>query len=218
MKSSTPPRRSYSSDRRARTAQDTRERILDAGQTLFSRNGIDGTTIAEIAREAGVGASTVYGVHGSKEGILRGLMERVLFGGGFQSAAAVLADVSDPVKQIELTSHISRAVYESESGDLGLLRRSSGFSPALKKMEQEFEARRYAMQEPRLRALFDAGLNRKDLSFEEARQVLWMYTSRDVYRMLVADGGWTPDRYQTWLSQTLLDALVERGAAASTRP
>lgn len=218
MKPSTPPRRSYSSDRRASTARDTRERILDAGRILFGRNGIDGTTIADIAAEAGVGASTVYAIHGSKEGILRGLMERALFGSGFQSAQAVLADVSDPVKLIELTPRITRAIYEGESGDLGLLRRSSGFSPALKKMEQEFENIRLAMQEPRLRALFDARLNRKDLSFEEARSILWMYTSRDVYRMLVEDGGWSPDRYQAWLSQTLLDALVENGRAASTRP
>lgn len=28
--------------------------------------------------------------------------------------------------------------------------------------------------------------------------------------MLVGDGGWTPDRYQDWLSSVLLDALVER--------
>ncbi len=209
MKSSTSTKRSYSSDRRALTAQETRERILDAGQALFSRNGIDGTTITEIARDARVGVSTVYATHGSKEGILRGLMERALFGAGFQSAQALLADVSDPVKLIELTPSITRAVYEGESGDLGLLRRSSGFSPALKKMEQEFETLRFTMQEPRLRALFDTGRHRKDLSFEEARSILWMYTSRDVYRMLVENGGWTPDRYQAWLTQTLLEALVE---------
>ena len=209
MKSSTPPRRGYSSERRARTAEETRERILDAGRILFGQNGIDGTTIADIATAAGVGASTIYATLGSKEGILRGLMERALFGGGFQAAQAVLGGVSDPVKLIELTPHISRAVYEGESGDLGLLRTSSGFSPALRKMEQEFETLRFTMQEPRVRALFDAGLNRKDLSFEDARSILWMYTSRDVYRMLVEDGGWMPDRYQAWLSRTLLDALVE---------
>jgi hypothetical protein len=36
-----------------------------------------------------------------------------------------------------------------------------------------------------------------------------MYTSRDVYRMLVHAGGWTPDRYESWLSETLVSALVE---------
>jgi hypothetical protein len=35
-----------------------------------------------------------------------------------------------------------------------------------------------------------------------------MYTGRDIYRMLVSETGWSPDRYQEWLSRTLLDALV----------
>ena len=114
-------------------------------------------------------------------------MERSLFGGQFQRAQALLAGVSDPVKLIELTANVSRAVYESESHDLALLRRSSGFSPALLKMEQEFERIRYEMQEVRVRALFSAKRARPGLSLEEARRILWMYTSRDVHRMLVQE-------------------------------
>ncbi len=47
------------------------------------------------------------------------------------------------------------------------------------------------------------------LDVEQARRILWMYTSRDVYRMRVQDGGWSPQRYQEWLSRTLVEALVE---------
>jgi hypothetical protein len=35
-----------------------------------------------------------------------------------------------------------------------------------------------------------------------------MYTGRDIYRTLVIEAGWTPDEYETWLSQTLVEALV----------
>jgi hypothetical protein len=56
--------------------------------------------------------------------------------------------------------------------------------------------------------LFAESQQRKGLTFDEARRVLWMYTSRDVYRMLVHEGGWTPDRYQEWLCDTLMEALV----------
>ena len=51
------------------------------------------------------------------------------------------------------------------------------------------------MQKDRLRRLFKAGKAKRGLSLDEARRILWMYTSRDVYRMLVVEGGWTPDRY-----------------------
>lgn len=202
-------KRPYSSLVRATSAEDTQNRILAAAKHLFGRKGIDKVTIAAVGRKAGVAASTVYAIYKSKEGLLRALMERSAFGSAFRSAQQLLSGVTEPAKLIELTSHVSRAIYESETNDLGLIRHASGFFPELLKMEQEFERMRYDMQENRLAALFKAGLARKGLSFNEARRILWMYTSRDVYRMLVHDGGWTPERYQAWLSRTLLEALVE---------
>ena len=207
MKSSS-RRRRYTSEVRTQSAQETRRRILAAAAILFARNGIDRVTIDEIAKRARVAASTVYAIYKSKDGILRALMEQSLFGPRFQDAQKLLAGVTDPVTLIELTSRVSRAIYESESRDLGLLRRASGFSPALRKMEEEFERLRYDQQGPRLELLFASRRARPGLSLDEARRILWMYTSRDVYRMLVHDGGWTAEQYQQWLSQTLVEALV----------
>lgn len=211
MKKATRRTRRYDSEARALSAQDTRRRILAAAMALFGGKGIDKVTIAQIGAKAEVAASTVYAIYKSKDGILRALMEQSLFGSQFQSAQKMLADVVDPVALIERTSEVSRAIYESESSNLGLLRHTSGFSPALRKMEQEFERLRYEMQASRLQLLFDGGRNRSGLSMEEARRILWMYTSRDVYRMLVHEGGWTPDDYQRWLGRTLVEALVKTG-------
>ena len=201
-------RRRYTSEARTQSALETRHRILAAAAILFARKGIDRVTIDEIGRRAKVAASTVYATFKSKDGILRGLMERSLFGPQFQEAQKQLVGVTDPVALIVLTSRVSRAIYESESSDLGLLRHASGFSPALRKMEEEFERIRYEKQAARLELLFASGKARPGLSLEEARRILWMYTSRDVYRMLVHDGGWTADRYQQWLARTLVEALV----------
>lgn len=209
MKESKTRKRAYSSSVRAEAADETRARILACAKKLFSRRGVDVVTIAEIADRAGVAGSTVYAVFRSKEGILRALMEQSLFGGRFQATQQILAGITDPVEVIGLTAHVARAIYESESSDLGLLRNVSGFSPALRKIEQEFERTRYRMQEERLRRLFAARRARKGISLDEARRIMWMYTSREVYRMLVVEGGWSADRYQDWLSQTLLTALVE---------
>lgn len=205
-------RRRYTSETRTRSALETRRRILAAAAILFARKGIDRVTIDEIGTRAKVAQSTVYAIYKSKDGILRGLMEQSLFGPAFQDAQQLLLDVTDPIELIELTSHVSRAIYESESTDLGLLRRASGFSPALRKMEEEFERIRYEKQAARVELLFASGKARPGLSLEEARRILWMYTSRDVYRMLVHEGGWTADRYQQWLSTTLVEALVSPSA------
>jgi len=183
--------------------------VLRAAKALFVRRGIDRTTIAEIADKADVSVPTVYAIYKSKEGILRGLMKGALFGQRFEAAQAKLNGLSDPVRLLALTANVARAIYEAESSELGLLRGASAFSPALRKLEREFENIRFKMQEKRIRLLFAQSKQRKGLELEEARRVLWMYTSRDVYRMLVHESGWTPDRYQEWLSDTIVKALVD---------
>lgn len=202
-------KRRYVSGLRSRKADATRARILAAAKSLFMRRGIDAVTIAEIAKKAAVAVPTVYALFKSKEGILRAMMRAALFGPRFQKARAALDGVTDPVRLIALSAHVARAIYESESAELGLIRGSSAFSPALRRMEQEFEAARLEMQRERVQLLFAQRKQRKGLTPDDARRILWMYTSRDIYRMLVHDGGWTPDRYQQWLSDALLDALVE---------
>jgi AcrR family transcriptional regulator len=206
-------KRQYVSKVRSRRADATRTRVLNAAKKLFMRHGIDRATMAEIADKAKVAVPTVYALYKSKEGILRALMESALFGPRFQEARAKLDGVADPVNLIALSAHVARAIYETESAELGLIRGSSAFSPALRNLEREFEAIRFEMQQERVRSLFAHGKHRKGLTLKEARRILWMFTSRDIYRMLVHEGGWTPDQYQQWLSGAILSALVDVNAS-----
>ena len=137
-------------------------------------------------------------------------MEGALFGGRYRAASARLDGVADPVAQIALTAGVARAIYESESAELGLMRGASAFSPALRKLEQTFEDLRFSMQKKRIERLYSEAKPRRGLPMAKARRLFWMYTSRDVYRMLVHEAAWTPDEYEAWLSQTLVDALVAR--------
>jgi len=205
---SRPAKRRYVSQARSEAADATRGRVLDAAKTLFIRHGIDRVTVTQIAERAGVAVSTVYGLFKSKEGILRELMRGALFGDRFQAARAKLKGVTDPVKLIELSAQVARAIYEGESAELGLMRGASAFSPSLRKMEEEFEELRLEMQTERVKLLFAQSRQAKGLDLDEARRILWMYTSREIYRMLVQEAGWTPDRYQEWLSRTLVGTLV----------
>jgi AcrR family transcriptional regulator len=206
-------KRAYSSERRSQHAELTRQAVMLAARELFSQHGIDAVTIAHIASQAEVATSTVYALFKSKQGILRELMKTALFGSAFQSAQAVLEGITDPLQRLRLTAQIARAIYESESQELGLLRGMSSFSPDLKQLEEEFEAMRLQMQEPRVRHLQEAGLIKPSLSLKEAQHILWMYTSRDIYRMLVQRCGWSSEHYQQWLSDTLVQALVAQSAS-----
>lgn len=201
-------KRRYVSAVRRQGADATKTRILDAARGLFARRGIDQVTIEQMARKANVAASTVYALYRSKEGVLRALMRQTLFGPRFAAAMAKLEGVTAPVRLIALTAQVARAIYEGEADDLGLVRGASAFSPAVRKLEQEFEGLRLQMQKERLERLFARSQQKEGLTFAEAQRILWMYTSRDVYRMLVHEGDWTPERYEQWLSATLVEALV----------
>ena len=205
-------KRRYISKRRERTAEATRVRVLDAAKTLFARHGIDRVTIEQIGEKAGAATSTVYALYKSKDGILQTIMREALFGERFRSAQAVMDGVTDSAVLVALTAHVAKAIYVSESAELGLIRGASAFSPALRKIEAEFENIRFEMQRERMRLLFSQSKAKKGLELSKAQRIMWMYTSRDVYRMLVEEGGWTPEQYQQWLSTTLVEALVEPGA------
>src|SRR5881275_1020408 len=66
-------KRGYNSPRRAEQAAATRTAILDAAQKLFEEQGYAATSMAAIAREAGVALKTVYLAFETKSGLLRAL-------------------------------------------------------------------------------------------------------------------------------------------------
>lgn len=61
---------------RKRSAQ--RARILDAARVLFSEQGPDSVTMADIASEAGVARATVFNHFGSKTALLEAITEEVI--------------------------------------------------------------------------------------------------------------------------------------------
>jgi AcrR family transcriptional regulator len=200
-------KRQYDSSSRQVAAEAAQQRVLNAARQLFLRSGIDSVTIAQIAKKAEVSSPSVYAQFGSKAGILRALMSRAIFSVDYERVAAELRAVSDPVQALRLTAAVARSIYEGETKEMALLRGASAFSPELKKLDAEFEDKRYELQEPRLALLFAKGCARQGLTLERARDLMWMLTSRDVYRMLVLEKQWTATAYEEWLAETLVSEL-----------
>ena len=73
-------RRTYTSPLRADQALQTRRRILESAYRLFAENGYAATTIAAVARDAGVAPETVYLSLGNKRGLLEGAIEMAIAG------------------------------------------------------------------------------------------------------------------------------------------
>ncbi|WP_167736770.1 TetR/AcrR family transcriptional regulator [Nocardioides sp. 1609] len=71
-------RRSYDSPARRAAAARTRRAVLDAAGRLFAERGWAGTSVAEVAREAGVSVDTVYTSVGRKPALLLAVHDDLL--------------------------------------------------------------------------------------------------------------------------------------------
>ena len=58
------------------------------------------------------------------------------------------------------------------------------------------------------RSLARAGALRDGMRERDAADVIHALLSPELYRLLVIDRGWTTERYQPWLTKTLVDQLL----------
>jgi len=201
-------RRVYESPARQRQADETRKRIADAARRLLEETGYAGMTIPAVAKAAGVAVPTVYAIFGSKKGIVSELLDAARFGEGFQALIAEARKVTDPMLLLEFPPRFARRIYEAEIPVENLLHGAGMVAPELAAVEDERNCQRYDSQLMVIDALERAKLLRPGLSRDVARAVLWTMTSREVFRMLVRERGWTGDEYEAWLRETLRRELV----------
>ena len=58
------------------TGQERRQQLLDIGRRLFAERGFEGTSIEEVAAQAGVSKPVVYEHFGGKEGLYAVVVDR----------------------------------------------------------------------------------------------------------------------------------------------
>lgn len=52
---------------------------------------------------------------------------------------------------------------------------------------------------------------RGDVTVDEARDVLWLYSAPDLYQLLVRERGWDVPRYGAWVGAAYVAALLPGG-------
>lgn len=202
---------------RQRQAGDTRRRIVEATRQLLLSDGYAGMTIEAIAQRAEVSAQSVYGIFKSKAGILTELLDQSTFGANYEDAVRRAMSARDPESRLRLAAPIARQIHDAQSATFDLMRGAGVVAPELAKLEQQREGLRYERQERMIISLRDAGRLRSELSYPSARDIFWMLTGRDVYRMLVCERGWSPQKYQDWLADTLVRSLLTPGRPGRVR-
>ena len=210
-------KRTYKSLVRQRQAGDTRHRIIEATRKLLLSEGYAGMTIEAIAQRAEVSAQSVYAIFKSKTGILIELLDQATFGPDYDEAVRKALSASDPETRLRLAAPIARQIHDAQSATFDLLRGAGVVAPELAKLEQQREGLRYKRQEIMIISLREDASLRPGLDHRTARDILWMLTGRDVYRMLVRERGWSAEKYQDWVADALVQSLLTQGSANPVR-
>ncbi|WP_136054545.1 TetR/AcrR family transcriptional regulator [Microbacterium sp. K24] len=206
--------RAYRSELRARQAQETRSRIIAASALLFAGQGYQATTIAAIAREAGVSAETVK-TTASKAELLIAAFE-VTFSGS--EAAASLTDtevasgVLDLPDEVFLDAVLTQITAANARGHaiwtvlLGAALSDPVVDDALRGMLE----RRRADLRTLVAETVRRGIARDLDDPDAAADAISFLISPESYQQLVAQSGWTADRYASWLRAAVLAELSPR--------
>jgi AcrR family transcriptional regulator len=204
--------RRYDSPRRREQARQTREAILQSARRRFLRDGFVPTTISVIAAEVGVSVDTIYKAFGGKPGLVRAICEEALGGAGPVHAEtrsdALQAQERDPRKIIHGWGSLTAEVAPRISPILLLVRDAASTDPEMASLKADLDAERLERMTRNAHNLAAAGHLRPEIAADVAGEILWTYSSPEIYELLVLIRGWPLARYGGFIADALMAALL----------
>jgi AcrR family transcriptional regulator len=191
-----------------------RRAVIDAARQLFLERGYAATTIAAISRTAEVPQPTVYRLFSSKVGILKALLD-VSIAGDEQAVpiadrprAAALHDEPDTHQLLAGFAGITTAINQRTNDVYEVLSRAADADPDAADLLATVRRQRDEGQGKIVRLLHRRHALRTGLGEREAADIVHAVMAPEVYRLLVHDRGWTPERYRRWAARTLVQQLT----------
>jgi AcrR family transcriptional regulator len=207
-RSRSPGKRGQARTRLARAA------VIDAARSLFVESGYGTTTIEEISAYSAVPPATVYRLFSSKRGILKAILDESIAGDdeplSLPDRPQVRAHLADPDAKNQVAGFVAVA-SEVNSRTAPIYRILVGAASSDRdaaELLEDLNRQRRAGQGQIARSLARAGFLRPRLRERDAADIVYALMSPEVYRLLVLDRGWAPQRYERWLTQTLVECLL----------
>lgn len=203
-------KRRYHAPVRAEQAARTRGRVLQAAADAFAERGWAGTTIADVARAAGVTAQAVHLSVGAKPALLIGAIQHAAAGDQpdlplvdrepFRHAYAADTDLEQRAAAFAAgTSQI----YQRAGRLFLVLAHTAGLDPELSALWER--ARSARLQDCR-RLVELTGPRSRPLR-DRLTDLLFVQSGPGVHADLVGDRHWSDDDYQSWLAATVQTLL-----------
>jgi AcrR family transcriptional regulator len=215
------PARSYDSSRRKEQARQTQRAVLRAAHDLFVERGYGRTTIADIARAAGVSPELIYATFRNKVTLLHRVWD-ITIGGDDEE---VLFHERPEVKAMRAEPDLATRMRMFARMQAGTARRTSPFLRALQgaaasepaAADMVAEVNRQRLEGMTVMAREGEATGQLAVSMQRCRDVAWALIDGNLWHQLVTERGWTDDDYAEWLGQVLVATLVRPTRRPSRR-
>lgn len=203
-------KRRYDASGRQERADRNRMSVLESATRLFLDGGYGPTTVAAVALDAAVSVETIYKTFGNKAGLVAAIHERGLGGRGPVPAPQRSDDMqgheADPRQIIRNWGTLTVEVAPLVCPILLLIRSAASTDPEMARLLVDTDQQRLKRMTRNARAL--AGHLRPGMTQREASEILWTYSSPDLYDLLIVRRRWDLQRYGRFIADSLIAALL----------
>ncbi len=214
-------KRHYDASRRREQAQENRARILATAHELFVAKGYGATTLADIARAAGIAAPTIYAAFGNKLNVLRRSWD-VAVGGDERDVhlldrpelRAVLAEPDLPTRFARFAT-VNTMVMRRTARLRLAIQGAAGGDPAAAELLAEIDLARLSSMEVHARAA--EGTGQLLVPQDTCRDVFFATTDGSLWLTLVDRRGWSDEAYADWLAHLWTAMLATPGDQATAQ-
>jgi AcrR family transcriptional regulator len=202
-------KRTYDATGRQAKAQLTREALMEAARTSLLTVGYAATTLPGVASTCRVSVDLVYKRFGSKAGLVRAVVENALLGAGSVPAEARADALAD--RGLELAAGwgaLAAEVAPRVAPLLLLLRTASSHDPDLLPLAESLDKARRVRMTANAKRLAATGDLRPGLTVKATADLLWTFSSPEVYELLVLRSGWDAGRYGRFVTEAIAGQLL----------
>ncbi len=205
-------KRSYDASGRQARARETRLRVIDVAHDLFISQGYGRTTIADIARGAGVSVETVYSAFGNKAALLRQIWYIRLRGDDQDVRLLHRPEIQEMLAEPDLVRRLHRhaVVITPVFGRFVPLHRAlaaaAASEPSAADMVAEFDANRLDACTHYAKAAKKTG--QLAVSAAECRDVFNATLDGALWHRLVDESGWSDRKFAAFLGDLWVSALT----------
>jgi len=213
MKAGQEVKRPYQSRLRGAQAQSTREAVIAAASRLFSEQGYAATSIEEIAAAAGVSRATVFASVGGKAKLLKTALDVAIVGDDEpvslpeRPRSKAIRSEPDPRKYLALYAELITEMDGRLAAIHEAVRGAAGVDPDARALWESHLAQHRQGAANVIGDLIRKGGLRAGLDPETAADIVWLLGPA-AYHMLVHRRGWSPERFQEWLTETFVSQLL----------